>query len=170
MCRKTQRPLALKITQWDQESPTTAAKALLHEKKMLSEKLSHTNIIKAYDCGQEWANYLIMEMQLGVETLQSYYQRVSLTEAQCAQIMRGVFAGLEYLHDEMNVIHRDIKPENVVIMDYDDLSKVKLIDFGLAVKSTKLDLQDYAKCGTLLYTPPEQVLNNFAYAKVSNED
>jgi len=54
--------------------------------------------------------------------------------------MRGVFAGLEYLHDEMNVIHRDIKPENVVIMDYDDLSKVKLIDFGLAVKSTKLDL------------------------------
>jgi hypothetical protein len=29
---------------------------------MLSEKLSHNNIIKAYDCGQEWANYLIMEM------------------------------------------------------------------------------------------------------------
>ena len=81
--------------------------------------------------------------------------------------MKGIFSALEYLHDEVNVIHRDIKPENIVIMDYDDLTKVKLIDFGLAVKSTKLELQDYAKCGTLLYTPPEQVLNNFAYAKVS---
>lgn len=62
ICRKTQRPLALKITQWCQEHPTTAAKALLHEKKMLTERLSHTNIIKAFEGGQEWANYLIMEM------------------------------------------------------------------------------------------------------------
>lgn len=81
--------------------------------------------------------------------------------------MRGIFLALEYLHDEVNVIHRDLKPENIVIMDYDDLSKVKLIDFGLAAESNKNSLQDYAKCGTLLYTPPEQVLNNFAYAKVS---
>lgn len=65
------------------------------------------------------------------------------------------------------MIHRDLKPENIVIMDYDDLTSIKLIDFGLAVKSTKSSIQDYAKCGTLLYTPPEQVLNNFAYAKVN---
>lgn len=83
--------------------------------------------------------------------------------------MQGVFLALEYLHDEVNVIHRDLKPENIVIMDYADLSKVKLIDFGLAAESNKNSLQDYAKCGTLLYTPPEQVLNNFAYAKVSNK-
>ena len=51
--------------------------------------------------------------------------------------MKGVFSAIEYLHNEANVIHRDIKPDNVVLMDYDDLSKVKLIDFGLAVKSTK---------------------------------
>lgn len=71
------------------------------------------------------------------------------------------------MHDEKNVIHRDVKPENAVIMDYNELQKVKLIDFGLAVKSTKLEILDYAKCGTLLYTPPEQISNSFAYAKVS---
>ena len=107
-----------------------------------------------------------MEMELGLETLEQYQTRVKLTEAQSAQIMVGVFSALEYLHDEVNVIHRDLKPENIVIMDYDDLTKVKLIDFGLAVESTKNSIQDFAKCGTLLYTPPEQVLNNFAYAKV----
>lgn len=69
--------------------------------------------------------------------------------------MKGVFSALEYLHDEANVIHRDLKPENIVIMNYEDLTTVKLIDFGLAVKSTKHSIQDFAKCGTLLYTPPE---------------
>lgn len=81
--------------------------------------------------------------------------------------MQGVFRALEYLHDEKNIIHRDIKPENILVMDWDCLS-VKLIDFGLAVKSTKLGIKDFATCGTLLYTPPEQVLNYFAYAKVSS--
>ena len=51
--------------------------------------------------------------------------------------MKGVFSALEFLHDEVNVIHRDLKPEYIVVMDYEDLTKVKLIDFGLAVKSTK---------------------------------
>ena len=81
--------------------------------------------------------------------------------------MKGIFSALEYLHDAKNVIHRDIKPENVVIMDYEDLTKVKLIDFGLAVHSSMNQVRDFAKCGTLLYTPPEQILKNFAYAKVS---
>lgn len=50
--------------------------------------------------------------------------------------MKGICSALEYLHDTANVIHRDIKPENIVITDYDDLSKVKLIDFGLAKRAT----------------------------------
>ena len=50
--------------------------------------------------------------------------------------MKGIFSALEYLHDTANVIHRDIKPENIVITDYDDLSTVKLIDFGLAKRAT----------------------------------
>ena len=53
--------------------------------------------------------------------------------------MKGVFQALKYLHDEQNVIHRDIKLDNIVLTDYNDLSKAKLIDFGLAVKSTKVD-------------------------------
>lgn len=41
------------------------------------------------------------------------------------------------MHNDVNVIHRDLKPENIVITDYHDLSKVKLIDFGLAIRATK---------------------------------
>ena len=98
-----------------------------------------------------------MEMELANESLKEYRKRMhgKFSEDQCAKIMKGVFSALVYLHDELNIIHRDLKPENIVLMDSIDLSKVTLIDFGLAVKSTKLELQDYAKCGTLFYSPPE---------------
>lgn len=65
------------------------------------------------------------------------------------------------------MIHRDIKPENMLIQDLNDLSQVKLIDFGLSIEYTKENIQDFAKCGTILYAPPEQATKIFAYAKVS---
>ena len=72
--------------------------------------------------------------------------------------MQGVFAALVYLHEECNVIHRDIKMENILIADPRNMGTVKLCDFGLSVECTKSSMQDFARCGTLLYTPPEQVL------------
>lgn len=34
----------------------------------------------------------------------------------------------------MNVIHRDLKPENIMFENMDDISSLKIIDFGLATK------------------------------------
>jgi serine/threonine protein kinase len=73
-------------------------------------------------------------MELGGETLEQYSRRVKMSEEECALVMKGIFNALDYLHDDLNIIHRDVKPENIVIGDYDDLSQVKLIDFGLAVE------------------------------------
>ena len=82
-----------------------------------------------------------MEMELGLETVQQFAKQRrkagnQLTEEEVAALMKGVFQGLSYLHDTVNVIHRDIKPENMLVGDYSDLSQVKLIDFGLAIEYT----------------------------------
>lgn len=81
-----------------------------------------------------------------------------------AAIMGSIFRSLNYIHS-MNIIHRDIKPENILIPSYDDLSTLKMADFGL---STKLDFfypkTATSKCGTMLYMAPE-ILNNVSYTK-----
>ena len=97
----------------------------------------------------------------------------TLATALVLKWFKQITLGLHHCHStnekkQHPLIHDDLKPENIVVTDYNDLTKVKLIDFGLACKNTKTSKEDFAKCGTLLYTPPEQVLNNFAYAKVSN--
>ena len=79
--------------------------------------------------------------------------------------MRGVFQALEYLHEEKNIIHRDLKPSNILIGDYADLSQVKLIDFGLACRDSISPIEDFGRCGTLLYKPPEQVNHLYTYSK-----
>lgn len=80
--------------------------------------------------------------------------------------MSGIFRGLAYLHDEKNIIHRDLKPGNILVGSYKDISKIKLIDFGLAIHNKKENIMDYEHCGTLLYQPPEQAFNQFNYGKV----
>ena len=79
--------------------------------------------------------------------------------------MKGVLQGLEYLHDQKNLIHRDLKPDNILIGDYEDLSQVKLIDFGLACEDSMKPIEDFKRCGTLLYKPPEQVTHQYTYSK-----
>jgi calcium/calmodulin-dependent protein kinase I len=54
------------------------------------------------------------------------------------------------------MVHRDLKPSNIVIDDPNDLSSVRIADFGLAVK-LKDRSELLSTCGTLIYQSPEQI-------------
>lgn len=45
--------------------------------------------------------------------------------------MKQSFSALKYLH-ENNISHRDIKPENFLLKSKDDITNIKMIDFGLS--------------------------------------
>ena len=58
------------------------------------------------------------------------------------------------MHDN-SIIHRDLKPENILIANSNDLSSIKIIDFGLSMVNTNHLLDEY--CGTIKYMAPEQL-------------
>jgi len=156
--RNSNRKFALKIAAHENEQ---AASSLKREKEMLVN-MSHPNIIRVYDMKAEYKNLVIMKMELGKESVSKYFERhventgqIGLPEEECAKIMKGLFKALAYMHDDQNIIHRDIKPDNIILGSSRDLTKVKVLDFGLAVQDTLAKITDFAKCGTFLYKPPE---------------
>merc|ERR1719469_1571447 len=113
--------------------------------------MNHPNVIHVKEMRREYKNLVIMKMELGKETISSFLERhqkktgdIGLSEEACAKIMKGMFRGLAYLHDNQNIIHRDIKPDNIIIGSHKDLTKVKLVDFGLAVQDSLDTIMDYA--------------------------
>jgi calcium/calmodulin-dependent protein kinase I len=75
-----------------------------------------------------------------------------------AIIMKNIFLALDEIHKN-NMIHRDLKPENLIFAN-DDLSTVKISDFGLSTKFKGGKI--FLRCGSPGYVAPE-VLNDEGY-------
>ena len=81
------------------------------------------------------------------------------SDEDASKIMKSIFEGVSYLHSK-GIVHRDLKPENILFVNKDDISKLKIIDFGLTAKyndSCPLSLLD-CHWGTILYMAPEVAL------------
>jgi serine/threonine-protein kinase len=131
-------------------------------------KLSHPNIVTAYDYGlHDGRVYLAMELLEG-ETLEDRIDRDGpLQERLAWGIVRQVAAGLAHAA-EHGIVHRDIKPANIVLVrsqagmeSLPDVPLAKITDFGLALQVDGLELTRITLSGTLLgtlaYAAPEQL-------------
>ena len=82
-------------------------------------------------------------------------QKQIFNDEEASLVMKNLLSAVEHVHSK-NFVHRDLKPENILIDDYDDLSSIKLADFGLSA-SFRIN-QSYSldeRMGTLLYMAPE---------------
>jgi serine/threonine protein kinase len=134
----------------------------------------HKAIIGIRDCGyadptRRRRPYLVMEHFDG-PTLKEYVEthgRIPLTEL--LPLAKTLAEALKAAHDQ-GVLHRDIKPANVMVRRDPNAPTgwdVRLIDFGLAMKSEVLrsslstrrgaTIQGTSIAGTLDYAAPEQM-------------
>ena len=128
----------------------------MKEEVSILKKLNHNNIVKFYGYS-ETNNQLLIKMEyIKYGTLSRWMKdHHKISEDDASLIIGKVLSAVEYLHS-MHICHRDIKPENIMISKENDLSSIKIIDFGLSAQHFNyLTNNDY--CGTFIYMAPEQI-------------
>ncbi|KAK4765944.1 hypothetical protein SAY87_007586 [Trapa incisa] len=121
-------------------------------------RLRHRNIVTLLGyCRRKGELLLVYDyMQNGSLDKYLFYQpRITLTWSQRFRVIKGVAAGLLYLHEgwDQVVIHRDVKASNVLL---DAELNGRLGDFGLArLHDHGTDLHTTHVVGTLGYLAPE---------------
>ena len=128
----------------------------MKEEIYILKKINHDNIVKFYGYS-ETNNQLLIKMEyIKYGTLSNWMKsNHKISEEDASLILGKVLSAVEYLHS-MQICHRDIKPENIMISKENDLSSIKIIDFGLSAQQFNY-LSNNEYCGTLLYMAPEQI-------------
>jgi tRNA A-37 threonylcarbamoyl transferase component Bud32 len=136
------------------------------------EELEHPAIIRLRDCDFADADgkrpYLVMDYFEGLTLADQVEKHGPLPAEQVLALARPVAEALQAAH-ACGILHRDVKPANLLVRQDGSGWRVKLIDFGLALKQSVLTgtaantaarlrtVTGYSIGGTLDYAAPEQM-------------
>ncbi len=136
------------------------------------EELEHPAIIRPRDCDFADAGqtrpYLVMDYFDGLTLAEHVEKHGPLSAEQALAVARPVAEALQAAHSR-GILHRDVKPANLLVRPDGSGWRVKLIDFGLALKQSVLTgtaaataarartVTGYSIGGTLDYAAPEQM-------------
>lgn len=99
-----------------------------------------------------------LSLPAGGELLASVLQRGSYSEETARECFRQLLEGVKYCHS-LGVVHRDLKLENLLLEEEHDLSRIRIVDFGLAKGHFhKRAMSMDTVCGTPHYVAPEVIV------------
>jgi len=132
-------------------------------------RLSHTNIVPTYDCGElpDGRLYLTMEYVPGPPLDMLLQARGALPVTLAAGIMAEIADAVHHAH-RAGVVHRDIKPHNMIYASHPEGAMIKMLDLGMAkilfgdLKETMLLSVEGVPFGTPQYMAPEQCRGHMA--------
>jgi predicted Ser/Thr protein kinase len=136
-----------------------AALALFRKEASALHHLLHEAIVRYYVFTVEpelQRPYLAMEFVEG-RSLSDILEEGPLTFEALLKLMRRIASGLQAAH-ERGIIHRDVSPDNIIV-PLGDVSRAKIIDFGIA-RSTALGDKTIIGAGFAgkdNYVSPEQL-------------
>lgn len=165
------RITALKLIHKELAANPRAVQRFLREVEAAA-RLSHPNVVRAYDAGQiDNGYYFAMEFIAGIDLSRLVKKDGALAIDQaCSYILQGAH-GLQHIH-ESSMVHRDIKPSNLMVssnVDEDNpWGQVKILDLGLARLCEEPQAANQrevlTKLGTVMGTPdfisPEQAMHS----------
>jgi serine/threonine protein kinase len=156
------RIVALKLMRKEKLNSARAVERFFIEVQAAA-KLTHPNIVIAFDAGPTGSDYYFsMEFVEGTDLAQYVRKHGPLAIPQACDFVRQAALGLQHAH-EQGMVHRDIKPANLLVTGGSS-PLVKILDMGLASLGESFEKKrGLTATGKLLGTPdylaPEQALD-----------
>ena len=125
--------------------------------------LSHHNIVRVYDVGEDRGiNYIVMEYVHGESLKKTIEKKAPFDTLTTLSVAMQIASALSHAHKH-HVVHRDIKPQNILVsVD----GTVKAPDFGIARAATaNTYAADVNAMGSVHYFSPEQARGGYVNEK-----
>ncbi|MCX6563074.1 MAG: protein kinase [Candidatus Aminicenantes bacterium] len=150
---KTREKIALKLLKPEIAADKEAIERFGNELRF-ARKISHRNVCRMYDLGEEKGTHFITMEYVSGEDLKSIIRMMGpMSAGKTLHIARQVSEGLAEAH-RLGVYHRDLKPQNIMI---DREGNVRIMDFGIARSAKVKGLTGAGVVvGTPEYMAPEQ--------------
>ncbi len=154
---KINRQVAIKTVRFEDDLPEDQMKAIKERFFREAESagnLSHPNIIRIYDAGEDYdVSYIAMELLDGDDLKKNCEKGKLLPMKEVLDIVAKVADALDYAHQQ-GVVHRDIKPANIMMLKN---GTIRVTDFGIARILSSSKTQTGTVLGTPSYMSPESV-------------
>lgn len=125
------------------------------EEARLVANLQHEHIVRVLDTAQAYGTHFIVMERLNGTLLEDLIDTgPRLAWGAIRRILKEVCLALSYSHGR-GLLHRDIKPSNVFLTED---RRVKILDFGIAVREEASAESGGHLLGTPYYMSPEQIL------------
>ena len=149
------RQVAIKVPHAEMEADPVLVERFRREQE-IGQELDHPGVVKTFDGEERSRLYMVVEWVDGRLLRSILNQERKLPIERAVNFALQICDALDTMHKH-GVVHRDLKPENIMV---DDEDRIKLIDFGIAMKEdarriTFVDMS--ATLGTPDYISPEQV-------------
>lgn len=147
------RAVAIKTIRSDRIGDASSRARFLAEAK-ITARLSHPNVVKVLDQGEDLGTvYIVYEFVAGEDLRHRLERESTLAAGPFLHIATGIAGAIEHAHGQ-HVVHRDLKPENV-LLGAD--GRVVVGDFGVArqLGGTTIGTATGVIVGTLTYLSPE---------------
>ena len=129
---------------------------LASEIEVLKTFKQSKNIIEVYDIYTTKNNtYIITEFCDGGDLSKLISSRRGLPEKEAVDFLRQIVDGYSEISSN-RIIHRDLKPANILLKN----NKIKIADFGFAMKSSDSKKYSSYNVGSPIYMPPEALNDN----------
>ena len=149
------RSVAIKIPHAEMEADPVLVERFRREQEIGLE-LDHPGVVKTLDSAERSRLYMVIEWVNGRLLRAILNEERQLPIDRATNLTLQMLDALDTMH-KYGVVHRDLKPENIMV---DDQDRIKLIDFGIAMKedARRLSFVEMSPTlGTPDYISPEQV-------------